>query len=83
MKIYFLPMLLSLFFLGACDKNDEIIPCAEGRLVVKRAQVIAVMENRADSIEQGTYEFVEIHYPDGKIFFVTDPFDTVIKKLYG
>ena len=26
MKIYFLPMLLSLFFLGACDKNDEIIP---------------------------------------------------------
>ena len=26
MKNYFLPMLLSLFFLGACDKNDEIIP---------------------------------------------------------
>lgn len=26
MKIYFLPMLLSLFFWGACDKNDEIIP---------------------------------------------------------
>lgn len=26
MKIYFLPMLLSLFFLGACDKNDEIVP---------------------------------------------------------
>ena len=26
MKTYFLPMLLSLFFLGACDKNDEIVP---------------------------------------------------------
>ena len=26
MKNYFFPMLLSLFFLGACDKNDEIIP---------------------------------------------------------
>ena len=26
MKNYFLPMLLSLFFLGACDKNDEIVP---------------------------------------------------------
>ena len=26
MKIYFLTMLLSLFFLGACDKNDEIVP---------------------------------------------------------
>ena len=26
MKNYFLPMLLSLFFLGACDKNNEIIP---------------------------------------------------------
>lgn len=26
MKNYFLSLLLSLFFLGACDKNDEIIP---------------------------------------------------------
>ena len=26
MRKYFIPMLLSLFFLGACDKNDEIIP---------------------------------------------------------
>ena len=32
MKIYFLPMLLSLFFLGACDKNDEIIPEDEMRI---------------------------------------------------
>ena len=34
MKIYFLPMLLSLFFLGACDKNDEM--CIRDRLPFRK-----------------------------------------------